>query len=164
MHPYLPHLLADIAAATRPEEAQRAPLLAAGFDPDDSLEAHFQDIDRLVRGDFDGPYQPTLGQYVGLHAEDFPPADQLSDEDMSAAAEAFHRMLESWNHSAAVPDGVPPTLEYGLLVELLAEPTFIHRAGIKCFDWCAGVPHGCRLAQYCPCIKIREEDAAPSIP
>ncbi len=68
MHPYLPHLLSDIAAACReeiPQEEVRP----------QTMEEHFEEIDRWLEGE-DAPY--IFGYYCGLNAENFPPAEQLT--------------------------------------------------------------------------------------
>ncbi len=72
MHPYLPHLLTDITAAHRTEihvEDQREP----------SFEEHISEVENWLEGK-----EPThsFGYYCGLDATNFPPPEQLNDEEI----------------------------------------------------------------------------------
>ncbi|MEO8960850.1 MAG: hypothetical protein ABI325_03150 [Ginsengibacter sp.] len=82
MHPYIPHLLTDIAAAHRTEIPEE-------IFPQ-TMEDHFEEIDKWVSGE-----EPdnTFGYYCGLHSENFPPPDQLTDEEIILIRKAFEKMM-----------------------------------------------------------------------
>jgi predicted DNA binding protein len=92
MHLCIPHLLTDITAAHRagiPEE-----------EPFQTMEEHFEEIDKWVSG---GEPEHTFGYYCGLSSENFPPAEQLTDEEMKMIRKAFEQMMYSWNHGIDLP-------------------------------------------------------------
>ncbi len=71
MHPYIPHLLTDIVAAHCTEiSEEKFP---------QTMEEHFEEIDKWVTGE---EAEHTFGYYCGLDSENFPPAEQLTDEEM----------------------------------------------------------------------------------
>ncbi len=97
MHPYLPHLLADISAAHReeiPEEEVRP----------QTIEEHFVEIERWVEGE---EAEHTFGYYCGLKAENFPPAQQLTDDEMIIIRKAFEQMMFTWNQGISLPETLP---------------------------------------------------------
>lgn len=141
MHPYIPHLLQDIAKAYRgkPEE---------DFSDPQKLEDHFEEIDNWTAN------QPpnTFGDYCGLKVEDFPPSEQLSEEDMTSVCKAFKKMMQSWNLDIELPYNLPIPIAYSMTVEILNDKTPIFNQGFMVFDFCSGSPEGCAFQEYCPCI------------
>ncbi|MBC7873321.1 MAG: hypothetical protein H7Y01_04955 [Ferruginibacter sp.] len=72
MHPYLPHLLTDIAAAHRTE-------IPVEQKPTISFEEEMEEIVKWVEGE-----EPlhTFGYHCGLDTINFPPPEQLTDKEM----------------------------------------------------------------------------------
>ncbi|SMO56931.1 hypothetical protein [Gracilimonas mengyeensis] len=144
---YLSHLLADIQAAHRvnsPEEELES----------DSLEEHFREVERWLSGDA----EHTLSYHCGLKAAAFPPHDQLTEEEIQKICDAFTAMLNSWGFHVDLPDELPLHRKYQLMVGLLDhECTPVH-TGMFVFDFCTGYAPGCKLKEYCPCLKIWEGD------
>mgnify|MGYP003434066639 FL=1 len=146
MHPYIPHLLADIAAACRediPEE-----------ETEQTLEEHFEAIERWVSGE---EVEHTFGYYCGLDAEIFPPADQLSDKEMKTIIKAFEKMMYTWNHGIDLPKSLPAAFAYKMTVDSLNMKTSIVNSGSMSFDFCSGNAPDCIFKEYCPCLKIWNE-------
>lgn len=146
MHPYLPHLLADIKAAYRtdaPEEVLPG-----------SLEEEMEEIERWMAGE-----EPlhNFGYYCGLHPNDFPPASQLSTKDMRTVCKAFHHMMFTWNLDADFPKKLPLPIRYTMLIQTLNEKTDIPNHGIMSFDYCSGSPEGCVFGAYCSCIELAKK-------
>ena len=147
MHPYIPHLLADIAAAHRtafPEE-----------ETEQTIEAHFEAIDRWVSSE---EPEHTFGYYCGLKSENFPPADQLSDEEMKIIRKAFENMMYTWNHGMDLPESLPAAFAYKMIVDSLNMKTNIVGSGSMSFDFCTGYAPDCIFKEYCPCLKIWNEE------
>lgn len=153
MHPYIPHLLSDITAAHREEPS--LPVIAKSF------EEEMEDIERWVAGDEE---THTLGYHCGMAEENFPPAGQLTEEDLLLVYEALKKMLYSYNISIELQDELPAPMKYGLTVSALNEKTAIPETGVLHFDFCTGHAPDCVLKEYCPCLKIwneTEEDNTP---
>jgi len=147
MHPYIPHLLADIANAHRTEIQNEK-------SEEESLENHFREIDRWTNRDTP---EHTFGYYCGLKKEDFPPAEQLSDEEMILVRNAFEKMMFTWNHGIDLPETLPPAFAYQLVIDSLEMETSIINMGMMHFDFCTGYAPDCAFKEYCPCLKIWEK-------
>lgn len=85
MHPYIPHLLSDIALAHHTEIPEEIFL--------QTIKEHFEEIDRCVSGE---EPEHTFGYYCGFYSENFPPADHLADEGMILIRKAFEKMMYTW--------------------------------------------------------------------
>ena len=147
MHPYLPYLLTDIAAACReeiPEEEVRP----------QTIEEHFEEIDRWIAGE-EPPH--TFGYYCGLNAENFPPAEQLTDDEMVIIRKAFEQMMFTWNHGISLPETLPAAFAYKMIAGSLNMKTNIVNSGNMSLDFCSGYAPDCVFKQYCPCLEIWNE-------
>ncbi len=144
MHPYIPHLLADIAAAHRTDIPHEE-------EAEQTIEAHFEEIEKWVSGE---DAEHTFGYYCGLNSEDFPPAGQLSDIEMKMIRKAFEEMMHSWNHGIDLPKKLPAAFAYKMIVESLEMKTNIVNTGYMSFDFCSGYAPGCVFKQYCPCLDL----------
>lgn len=142
MHPYIPHLLDDIARAYRQDVPKELPAL--------SLEEELEAIDRWM--EHEEPEQ-TLSYYCGLKVEDFPPASQLKTRDIQTVCKAFRKMLGSWNLDVEFPSALPPALYYYFLINTLNEKTSIPDIGFMTFDYCTGNAPTCVFKEYCSCLK-----------
>jgi len=144
MHPYLPHLLNDITAAHCVEIAgeQKAPL---------SFEEEMEEIEKWCERE---DPENTFGYYCGLEAINFPPPEQLTDEEMKQVMEAFGQMMFSWNHGIDLPETLPIPFAYKMTVETLNTKTTIVNSGMMSFDFCTGYAPDCVFKEYCPCLEI----------
>ena len=144
MHPYLPHLLTDIAAAHRTEisEEQKPPI---------TFEEEMEEIEKWVAGE-EPDY--TFGYYCGLEAINFPPPEQLTDTEMKKVLKAFNQMMFSWNLDISLPEKLPVTIAYKMTVDTLDSKTAIVNTGSLGFDFCTGYAPGCIFKEYCPCLEI----------
>ncbi|HTN08488.1 hypothetical protein [Agriterribacter sp.] len=146
MHPYLPHLLADIAAAHRTEIPEE--------ETEQTIEEHLEAADRWVSGE---EPEHTFGYYCGLHPESFPPVDQLSDEEMKMIRNAFEKMMYTLNHGIDLPESLPAAFAYKIIVDSLDWKANIVNSGFMSFDFCSGYAPDCIFKAYCSCLKIGNE-------
>lgn len=149
MHPYLPHLLADIESAHRIKTSEVPEPLEISF------EEHMEQVERYASGP-EPDY--TFSFYCGLKAEQFPPPEQLTGDDMKLVCEAFRTMMLTWNLDAAFPERLPIERAYSLLVGTLNENTMIVDMGCIYFDYCTGYAPDCVLKEYCRCLEYWESD------
>jgi hypothetical protein len=156
MHPYIPYLLSDIAAAHRTGLA----------DPDypKTIEEELEGMERWVEGE-ESPH--TFGYYCGLEAVNFPPPEQLTHEEMKQVITAFGQMMFSWNLGIDLPEVLPLPIAYKMTVDTLNSKTTIVNSGMMSFDFCTGYAPDCVFKEYCPCRKIwykEETDPPPPAP
>jgi len=124
MHPYIPHLLADIATAHRVEiPEEKFPR---------TIEEEFEEIDKWVSGE---EPEHTFGYYCGLSSENFPPAEQLTDEEMILVRRAFEEMMFTWNQGIDLPERLPAAFAYKMIVDSLSMKTTIVNSGNMSFDF-----------------------------
>ena len=143
MHPWLSHLLEDIAAAHRKESPE--PETSKSFDEE------MEEIEQWVIGD---EPKETFGDYCGLKSESFPPPDQLTEGEMKKVCRALRKMVASWNHGDDFPDQLPVPLTYKFLIETLDKGTFIPSSGFITFDYCSGYAPECVFKEYCTCLQF----------
>jgi len=110
-----------------------------------------EEIERWCEGE---DYEHSFGYYCGLNAEDFPPAEQLTTEEITMVNKAFRKMMFTYNHNADFPAALPVSLTYSLLVNTLNEKTFIPADGLVSFDYCSGYAPDCVFKEYCSCLKF----------
>lgn len=155
MHPYLPYLLEDITNALRPDKHYSQTTANETIEEGD-LEA----IEDWVSG---GVPEHTLGYYCGLDKEQFPPAEQLSVEDIQLVFDVFEKMLYSWNAEISFPDELPWPLRYQFMIKALEEGIPLIAGGdFIMLDFCSGYAPGCPFGKYCCCREYwdnkKEED------
>lgn len=149
MHPYIPHLLEDIARAHRDRDSLQK-------EPVQSIEEEFEAMERWLS---EVP-TTTFGHYCGLKAAEFPPAEQLSEADMTLVLEAFKKMMFSWNLDIDLPKALPLSIAYTMTIDTLNQKTAIVSEGFMSFDYCSGSPKECVFKEYCSCLKYIDDFAA----
>jgi len=146
MHPYLPHLLSDIAAAHRTETPPE-PVRQLSF------EEEMEEIERWTEGE----PEHTFGYYCGLETINFPPPEQLTGEELKLVCEALGRLLSSWNSGIDLPEKLPLPLRYKFMVNALDEGFTVVNSGFMHFDFCSGYAPDCVFKEYCSCLEFWNE-------
>jgi hypothetical protein len=144
MHPYIPHLLEDIAAAHGTEQPPESPA--------NSLQNIIEELHRFDEAQY------TLGYYCGLDAGNFPPPEQLLKKDMKLVCIALKKMMLSWNLKCHLPKRLPPDRAYTLLITMLDEPIDPLLQGMIEFNFCSTDPSDCLLKEYCTCKDNKPSD------
>ncbi len=139
-HPYIPHLLKDIAAAHRSEKSC-----------EEKKQSFAEILEEVCRMKEDRKY--TFGYFCGLRAEDFPPPDQLLKKDIKVVSSAFKKMMRSWDLDCWLPKGLPVDLVYKLLILTLERKINPMESGLVQFGYCSMNPATCLLGQHCTCLK-----------
>lgn len=88
---------------------------------------------------------------------DFPPPEQLEEDDLKKVCKAFEQMMQTWNLSIALPDNLPLPFAYALTIDTLNRKTNIPKIGMITFDFCTGYAPDCDLKSYCPCLEFWNE-------
>lgn len=136
MHPYIPHLLSDIAAAHKNERIKKIKI--------ESLEDIAIALNRLEEAH-------PFGYWCGLSAEIFPPPEQLLVKDVKIVNSAFRKMMKSWNTACHLPKGLPPKIVYAFLIRCL-ERNYDPAMGMSVtWSYCGADEANCELGKYCSC-------------
>lgn len=144
MHPYIPHLLEDIAAGHRTEK-YKAP------EPEPPVINIMEVIANLTMT-FEEPTH-DLAYYSGLSAEQFPPPNQLKTSDMKLVCQAMKKMMKSWSLKCILPKNLPPRLAYTLLIKSLGRKIHPDSGFEVSFKYCNMNPEECEFQKYCDCLK-----------
>lgn len=155
MHPYIPHLLEDIAAAHQEEK-----VIDESFPK--TFEEEMEEVENWIAG-IEPPH--NFGYYCGLSSELFPPPEQLSEEDMMVVLKAFCKMMFTYNLGIDLPDTLPVPIAYKMTVNTLNSKTDIPTSGMMHWDFCSGYAPDCEFKEYCPCLEfwneLEKEDTSP---
>lgn len=144
MHPWLPHLLADITAAQRNE------IPVAATEQPMTFEEEMEEIEKWVEGE-EPDY--TFGYYCGLEAVNFPPPHQLTDEEMKQVLKTFGEMMFSWNLDISLPELLPLPIRYTMTIDTLNTKTAIVNSGMMGFDFCTAMHLTAFLKNIVPALK-----------
>lgn len=149
MHPYIPHLLADIITAHRNEDE----IAEAASNPQ-SMEEYFAAVDRWMAGE-EPPH--TFGYYCGLESCNFPPPGQLTGKDMKQVCKAFVSLLFSWDADIDLPDKLPVSLRYQFMINTLNEKFSLVNMGSPTFSYCQYYAPDCVFKEYCTCLEFWDD-------
>lgn len=145
MHPYLPHLLSDI------KDAERTGKNNAEIPEPTSFEEEMEAIEQWVSG----VGEQALSYFTRLKKENFPPGEQLSQEEMNSVVKAFDRMLKTWNIHIDYPGNMPTDARYKFLRNnILEERVAPVNSGSVHLDFCTGYAPDCQWGEYCSCRKF----------
>lgn len=149
MHPYLKYLLLDITNAKRCETD------SCTYSPNKSYEEEMREIEKNISGDGEQP----LSCFTRLKKDNFPPSEQLSEEDITTTLQAFEEMLKTWNASIEFPENMPNFERYNFLRNTILEEGFTPvNSGNIHFDFCSGYAPNCAWGKYCHCLDIWEDE------
>ncbi len=143
MHPYIPHLIADIQTAHRRKPGDE--------NLPSSMEKNLEEIEAWVSGDMP---EHTFGYHCGLKFENFPPPEQLTEKEMKLIRKEFEKMIDTWNVAIHLPEKLPVEFAYKLMVNILEREITIFNSGCMNIDFCTGYAPDCDLQEYCPCLEI----------
>lgn len=152
MEAYVKHLMADIQEAARPEE----PGIQYVFP--EILDDGAEEDDRWPETE---PIH-TFSYYCGLQKEQFPPANLLSSLQLENICQAFSKMMFTWNLDTDIPDNVPLSKKYQLLISTLDMKTEISNS-LMTFELCSVDPPSCPLGEYCVCKEFLEDEPIENI-
>lgn len=143
MKTYVKQLISDIA------KAHLAPVTQAHKESI-TFEEEMEAIEDYAEG---RNIPPNLGVQCGLTVEQFPPEEQLEDEEIRGIIDAFVEMLQTRNMSVDMPEKVPLRKAYPIIINLLNEEAWYFPTGTFHFDFCTGYAPDCELGEYCPCLE-----------
>jgi hypothetical protein len=153
MQSYINHLLADITEACREQQ----PEFYSGASSENDLEAierYFEEVERWLE------HEPEhdFSYYCGLQIEQFPPAEQLTNEQMEAVSLAFEKLLFTWNIGVEMPEKLPASRKYTLLVSVLEKKVAIVENGFETIEFCSYDPPSCPFDEWCTCKELGLKD------
>ena len=153
MQSYINHLLADITEACR-EQQPEAYSAATGENDLDAIERYFEEVERWLENE----PEHDFSYYSGLQIEQFPPAEQLTNEQMEAVSLAFEKLLFTWNIGVEMPEKLPVSRKYALLVSVLEKKVAIVENGFETIEFCSYDPPSCPFDEWCTCKELGLKD------
>ncbi|THU41894.1 hypothetical protein FAM09_07280 [Niastella caeni] len=153
MQSYINHLLSDIAEACREEQPETYSSISAENDME-AIERYFEEVERWLENE----PEHDFSYYSGLQKEQFPPVEKLSNEQMAAVSLAFERLLFTWNIGVEMPDKLPISRKYSLLVSVLERKVAIVENGFETIEFCSYDPPSCPFNEWCTCKELGLKD------
>jgi len=146
MKKYVFQLIADITKAHLPALAERENLNL-------TFEQEMEIIENYATGT---NTPPSLSVECGITTDQFPPQDQLDEEEIKQIIDALKSMLLSRNICVDMPDEIPLHFAYPIFVNLLNREAWYFPTGNLHIDFCTGYAPECELGKYCHCLKYWE--------
>jgi hypothetical protein len=153
MQSYINHLLADIVEASREQQPETFSA-AAGENDLETIERYFEEVERWLENE---PVH-DFSYYCGLLIEQFPPTEQLTSEQMEAVSLAFEKLLFTWNIGVEMPEKLPISRKYTLLVSVLDKKVAIVENGFETIEFCSYDPPSCPFDEWCTCKELGLKD------
>jgi hypothetical protein len=153
MQSYINHLLSDIVEASREEQPEMYSSASVENDVE-AIERYFEEVERWLE------HEPAhdFSYYCGLKKEQFPPAERLTNEQMEAVSLAFEKLLFTWNIGVEMPEKLPISTKYGLLVSVLEKKVAIVQNGFETIEFCTYDPPSCPFNEWCTCKELGFKD------
>jgi hypothetical protein len=153
MQSYINHLLSDITEACR-EEQRETFSSASGENDVEAIERYFEEVERWLEQE----PEHDFSYYCGLQKEQFPPAEQLTNEQLEAVSLAFEKLLFTWNIGVEMPDKLPAAQKYNLLISVLERKVAIVESGFETIEFCSYDPPSCPFNEWCTCKELGLKD------
>lgn len=146
METYIEQLLADITTAT---ESVSFPFPETDWSIHDWISDEEENRTAPVR---------ELEEWTGIKQEQLPPAEMLSDAQISWLLTALKKMLDAYNCSFVLQTEVPERIQYASIHENFSQQVKVKRWHTGFFELCKeGTEHGkCALGEYCQCAFYEE--------
>lgn len=146
MQNYIEQLLTDISIAT---ENASFPFAESELNIHDWIPDEEEKRTAPVR---------NLQEWTGIRQEQLPPADKLSDTQLTQLLHALKKMLDTYNCSFVLQTEVPERIQYAAIRENFDQQVKVKRWHMGFFALCrAGTEHGkCALGKYCQCAFYAE--------
>ena len=153
MQSYINHLLSDITEACR-EEQPETYSSASGENDVEAIERYFEEVERYLEND----PEHDFSYYCGLQKEQFPPAEKLTNEQLEAVSIGFEKLLFTWNIGVEMPDKLPASQKYNLLISVLERKVAIVENGFETIEFCSYDPPSCPFNEWCTCKELGLKD------
>lgn len=152
MQSYINHLLADIAEACREEPETLS--YTSGENDVEAIERYFEEVEHWLEND----PEHDFSYYCGLQKEQFPPPEKLTADQMEAVSLAFEKLLFTWNIGVDMPDKLPVSQKYSLLISVLERKVAIVENGFETIEFCSYDPPSCPFNEWCTCKELGLKD------
>jgi len=97
----------------------------------------------------------TMFYHFGLEAEQFPPAEKLTDGELDALVFAIRRLWAAFNFTAVLPDKAPARVTYPLLLRRMDEGAMVMNYGHIGVEFCNYEPSECPFGlEWCDCKEF----------
>jgi len=101
----------------------------------------------------------NLEEWTGIRAEQLPPVEMLSDEQVKTLLHALNKMLDAYNWCFVLQIAVPDRIQYSTIRDNFNQQARVKRWHMGFFEVCKeGTEHGkCALGEeYCQCAFFKE--------
>lgn len=123
--------------------------------PEESFDDYIADVERYLHEEA----TETIHEIIGISEDYFPPADRLNKDQLNGVCIALLDCLGAWNMCIDMPEKLPITLAYTLLVSALKKKIVLTNSGVMHMELCDYDSDDCPFGlEYCRCIDTDIED------
>lgn len=167
METYLTQLRSDLHAATlarwnrNPPHFYQAGLRDAMHQPPEgysekpaqtAMPGHFETSIGEMEDWLHGKPAITMFDHFGFTPDQFPPAEQLTEEQAQPLVDALVRLWVAYNFLPTVPKKTPARVFYPAMLARMAEPAMLMEHGVNGIEFCYFNPEACPFGvEYCDC-------------
>jgi len=143
MQTYITQLIEDLSAAKNGEfNMNQTPM-------HESFEDYIAEVERYLSGEG----EQFIKDILDIQEEYFPPVNRLTDEQLNAVSDAYLDCLYSWNICIDMPDNLPASLKYTLLIGTLKQKVIVMDSGITHLELCHYDSECCPFGkEFCRCM------------
>ncbi len=118
--------------------------------PDD-FEASIAELEKSL----EGKASVTMLDHFGFIAEQFPPAEKLSEAQAQLVVEALTRLWVAFNFLPTLPTKAPAIVFYPHMVERMTQPAMLMKHGVTGIEFCDYDPDECPFGrEWCDCTNF----------
>ena len=122
-------------------------------EPNPEFEASIEEVEKYIH---DEPVK-NMYYHFGFDAEQFPPSDKLTDEELEQLTIALCRLWAAFNFTVSFPQKTPARIVYPLFTEQMHSPTHLMNRGIIGVEFCDYEPAHCPFGEWCNCKDFDDE-------
>ncbi|MCB0534835.1 MAG: hypothetical protein H6574_24225 [Lewinellaceae bacterium] len=101
----------------------------------------------------------TMFDHFGLEAEQFPPAEKLTEAQAHPLVDALVRLWVAHNFLPTLPNKAPARIFYPMMLARMAEPAMLLEHGMNGIEFCDFDPEGCPFGEaWCDCKEYLSHD------
>jgi hypothetical protein len=134
----------------------------AGYDEKASPQEHLDDFEASISEMEDwlhGMAAVNMFEHFGFTPNQFPPAEQLTEEQAQALVDTLARLWAAHNFIPTMPKKTPARRFYPIMLQRMAEPVMLMEHGVNAIEFCSYNAENCPFGvEYCDCKNICPED------
>ncbi|MFW5755590.1 MAG: hypothetical protein ACOCWK_03240 [Tangfeifania sp.] len=148
MNKYIEHLINDMQQAAKNLPAK----------PFYDIPPEAEGIEYII--EWENAKSKPMQEWFGIAKENFPPAEKLSEEELTLMVDEILKLWEAYHFEAVLPDDLPAGVAYKVLTGYFDQPVAWVSEGTVNIEFCDYDPGNCPFPKkFCWCREFENETA-----